>query len=383
MSDDAVGSTATQVLDALVAPERENALLAGAPGIKQILDVTVSETTATIGVRIPAPSDPTRARIEAELREVVLDGAGVNDLTIGWGGEVPDTGHHVDTLPGVKHVVAVASGKGGVGKSTVATNLAVTLADGGADVGLLDADVHGPNAPKLLGLSDWTPETTLDDEIRPRTAHGVSVMSMDFIVGEDDPIIWRGVLVDESLKQLLDDVAWGSLDYLVVDLPPGTGDAHLTMVQYLPISGAVIVTTPQPVAVGDAERSLRGFEQYDVPVVGIVENMSGYECPDCGSTHDIFGAGGARHLSKKWNVTVIGQLPIDPSVHSSGDNSETSPPGIDVPLLGRLQVPQTHKEREQAAGTDPVAVRNDDLRERLDLIAARTATHLASHADDA
>jgi ATP-binding protein involved in chromosome partitioning len=383
MTGDDEASRATQVLDTLVAPERENALLAGATGIEQVLDVSVTGETATVRVRIPAPSDSTRARIEAEFREIVLGVAGVDDLAVAWGGKIPDPGHRVDALPGVKHVVAVASGKGGVGKSTVAANLAVTLADGGADVGLLDADVHGPNAPKLLGLSDWTPETTLDDEIRPRTAHGVSVMSMDFIVGEDDPIIWRGVLVDESLKQLLDDVAWGSLDYLVVDLPPGTGDAHLTMVQYLPISGAVIVTTPQPVAVDDAERALRGFEQYDVPVVGIVENMSGYECPDCGSTHDIFGTGGARDLGEKWNVPVIGQLLLDPSVHTARSDNKASPPGIDVPLLGRLQVPRTRKEREQTEEADPVAVRNSDLRQRLDLIAARTATHLASHADNA
>ncbi|MEF8975261.1 MAG: Mrp/NBP35 family ATP-binding protein [Halapricum sp.] len=383
MSGDNVASRARQVLDTLVAPERENALLAGAAGIEQVLDVSVTEETATVRVRIPAPSDSTRARIKAEFREVVLGVEGVDDLAITWGGEIPDPGRRVEALPGVKHVVAVASGKGGVGKSTIATNLAVTLADGGADVGLLDADIHGPNAPKLLGLSDWTPETTLDDEIRPRTAHGVSVMSMDFIVGQDDPIIWRGVLVDESLKQFLDDVAWGSLDYLVVDLPPGTGDAHLTMVQYLPISGAVIVTTPQPVAVDDAERALRGFDQYDVPVVGIVENMSGYECPDCGSTHDIFGTGGARALGEKWNVPVIGQLPLDPSVHTSRSDDGASPPGIDVPLLGRLRVPQTRKEREQTEETDPVAVRNGDLRQRLDLIAARTATHLASHADNA
>ncbi|WP_265110804.1 Mrp/NBP35 family ATP-binding protein [Halosolutus halophilus] len=341
-------------------------------------DVTVAGETVTVRVRIPVPPGPVRDRLEREIRVAALEVTGVTTVEVVWEPAVPDPGVRIDALSDVKHVVAVASGKGGVGKSTVATNLAVSLARSGSDVGLLDADVYGPNAPAMLGLSDRTPETTLDDRIRPRTAHGVKAMSMDFLVGEDDPVIWRGVLVDDSLKQLLTDVQWGSLDYLVVDLPPGTGDAHLTLTQSLPLSGAVIVTTPQPVAIEDAKRGLRAFDRYDVPILGIVENMSRFDCPDCGSTHEIFDTGGARRLSERFDVPVLGRLPLNPAVGAPNREEDVNPPGIEVPVIGRLDLPRTREEREREELPDPVVIREDagPLRNAFDQICTRTAARI-------
>jgi ATP-binding protein involved in chromosome partitioning len=267
---------------------------------------------------------------------------------------VPPAVQRVDMLPEVEHVVAVASGKGGVGKSTVAANLAVSLADAGASVGLLDADVYGPNAPSLLGLDDTTPQTTRDATIVPREAHGVRVMSMDFVVGEDDPIIWRGPMVDDVLKQLTGDVEWGSLDYLVVDMPPGTGDAQLTLVQHLPVAGCVVVTTPQSVAVDDARRGLEGFAKYDVPVLGVVENMRGFRCPDCDHVEDVFGAGGADALADEFDIPVLGRVPLDPAVGTLSDDDPGH--GVELPVVGRVGLPRTTAERE--GRLPPIALRD-------------------------
>jgi ATP-binding protein involved in chromosome partitioning len=255
----------------------------------------------------------------------------------------------------------------------------VALADAGASVGLLDADVYGPNAPALLGLGERKPDATFEDTIVPREAHGVRAMSMGFVVEEDDPVIWRGPLVDDFVKQLFDDVEWGALDYLVVDMPPGTGDAQLSLVQHLPVTGAVIVTTPQAVAVDDARRGLRGFANYEVPVLGVAENMAGFECPDCGSSHDIFDDGGARRLAEEFGVPVLGQIPIDPAVGtlSTEDEGETER-GIRVPGLGRFQLPRTREERDGANALDPMVVREDggEARTALRLLASRTAARV-------
>jgi len=261
--------------------------------------VDVAGSVAHLAVTIPVPASTVRDRLEDGLRAAVARVDGVDDVEVAWRPNVADPGQRVDILPDVRNVVAVSSGKGGVGKSTVAANLAVALADAGASVGLLDADIYGPNAPSMLGLGDGSPATTPDARIVPREAHGVRVMSMDFVVDEDDPIIWRGPMVDDVPKQLTGDVEWGELDYLLVDMPPGTGDAQLTLVQYLPVAGAVVVTTPQSVAVDDARRGLRAFARYDVPILGIVENMSDFRCPDCGAVHEIFGDGGAAGLAEE------------------------------------------------------------------------------------
>ncbi|MFD1562491.1 Mrp/NBP35 family ATP-binding protein [Haloarchaeobius amylolyticus] len=354
-------------------------LYADLTAIDGISDIVVRDGVASVEISLPLPSEPLREQLAADVVAATETVTGVESVDIDFRASAADPGEHVDMLPDIKNVVAVASGKGGVGKSTIAANLAVALADAGAAVGLLDADVYGPNAPTLLGLDERRPNATTDDEMVPREAYGVRAMSMEFIAGEDDPVIWRGPLVDEFIKQLFGDVRWGELDYLIVDLPPGTGDAHLSLVQHFPIAGAVIVTTPQEVAVDDAARGLVGFARHDTPVVGIVENMAGFECPDCESMHDIFGTGGADDLADQFDVPVLGRVPLEPAVGTpDGDSEPVRPPGIDVPLIGRLELPRTNEERMQSDRAPPLALRDDGgaAREQLRIAATRTAARL-------
>jgi ATP-binding protein involved in chromosome partitioning len=221
----------------------------------------------------------------------------------------------------VKNVIAVASGKGGVGKSTIAVNLAAGLSKLGARVGLFDADVYGPNVPRMVD-ADEHPQATAEETIVPPEKFGMKLMSMAFLVGEDDPVIWRGPMVHKVLTQLVEDVEWGALDYMVLDLPPGTGDTQLTILQTLPLSGAVIVTTPQEVALDDARKGLRMFGKHDTNVLGIVENMAGFRCPDCGSRHDLFGSGGGRAFAAENELPFLGSIPLDPAVRTGGDTGE-------------------------------------------------------------
>ncbi|MEF8914624.1 Mrp/NBP35 family ATP-binding protein [Natronomonas sp.] len=342
------------------------------------LEVSLDGSEATVTVTLPIPSAEVRTAIEREVAESLSELEGVTALECRFEPDPPDDGERVDFIPAVKNVIAVASGKGGVGKSTIAANLAVALADAGADVGLLDADVYGPNAPTMLGLGDRTPDATPEDEMLPREAHGVKVMSMEFIVGEDDPVIWRGPLVDEFVKQLFGDVKWGMLDYLIVDLPPGTGDAQLSLVQHLPVTGAVIVTTPQPVARDDARRSLEGITRYDIPVLGIAENMAGFECHACGSEHAIFDEGGAEQLATEFDVPVLGKIPIDPEIGASqADTDQPEPPGVSIPGIGRLQLPRTRAERERLTTRKPMVAREEgDSRRAFEVLATRTAARI-------
>jgi len=320
------------------------------------LDVAIERDTAHITVTLPVPDERLRRQLERKLQRAAMRESRRN-VEVSWTPSVPDPDVRVDMLPDVASIVAVSSGKGGVGKSTVAANLAVALADTGAAVGLLDADIYGPNAPQMLGVEERTPRTTHEDEIIPWEAHGVRVMSMGFVAGEDDPVIWRGPMVDDALEQLFRDVHWGELDYLVVDLPPGTGDAQLTLVQHLPVTGTVVVTTPQPVAVDNARRGLRGFARYGIPILGIAENMAGFQCPDCGSEHDLFDAGGADSLAAEFDVPVLGRLPLDPAFGTcEPDDDESS--GVSIPLIGRLQLPRTRGQRERETNLPPIAVRD-------------------------
>lgn len=343
------------------------------------LDASVDDGRAIVTVTLPLPPGALRTAVERNVVLAVQQVDGVSTVECRFDPVVPDPGQRVDLIPDVKNVIAVGSGKGGVGKSTVAVNLATALAAADTSVGLLDADVYGPNAPAMLGLGERKPNATRGDQMLPRRAHGVKVMSMGFIIDEDDPVIWRGPLVDEFLKQLFSDVEWGELDYLIVDLPPGTGDAQLSLVQHLPVTGAVIVTTPQPVAVDDARRGLRGFAQYDVPVLGVAENMATFECPDCESEHDIFDTGGAAQLSDEFDVPVLGQIPTDPAIGmlDSGDDAE-SPPGVSIPGIGRLQLPRTRAERERPTNLPPISVRDEGgpTRAAIELLATRTAAQI-------
>jgi ATP-binding protein involved in chromosome partitioning len=219
--------------------------------------------------------------------------------------------------PNLGRVIAISSGKGGVGKSTVAVNLAVALASQGARVGLMDADIYGPNIPLMMGVSQ--PPMVINDRIVPLEAHGVKVISLGVLIDRDQPAIWRGPIIMKIITQFLRDVAWGQLDYFIVDLPPGTGDAQLTLVQATHLTGAIIVTTPQDVSVGDALRGVKMFERVSVPVLGIVENMSWFECPHCGKPSPIFGSGGGERLAREVGLPLLGQIPLYPRVMEGGD----------------------------------------------------------------
>ena len=215
-------------------------------------------------------------------------------------------------------VIAISSGKGGVGKSTVAVNLAVALAASGARVGLMDADIYGPNIPRMMGVTGAPP--VVNEKILPLEAHGVKLISLGMMIEPDQPAIWRGPIVMKIINQFLQDVAWGQLDYLIVDMPPGTGDAQLSLVQATQVDGAVIVTTPQAVSVGDALRGVKMFQRVGVPVLGIVENMSWFECPHCGKPSAIFGSGGGERLAESLELPLLGQVPLYPRVMEGGDD---------------------------------------------------------------
>lgn len=220
-------------------------------------------------------------------------------------------------IPGVKHVIAISSGKGGVGKSTVAVNLAVALSLNGAKVGLLDADIYGPNIPMMMGV-EKTPEQQ-DGKITPAESHGVKLISMGFFVPEDTAVVWRGPMVHTAIQQLFRDVLWGELDYLLIDLPPGTGDAQLTLTQLVSLSGAVTVTTPQEVALHDVRKGMTMFQKVNVPLLGIVENMSFYVCGHCGERTEIFSHGGGERAAEKLGIPFLGRIPIDPAIRIGGD----------------------------------------------------------------
>ena len=220
-------------------------------------------------------------------------------------------------FPELGRIIAISSGKGGVGKSTIAVNLAVTLAKEGKRVGLMDADIYGPNLPRMMGVNE--PPSVIGEKIVPLNAHGVKVISVGFLIDREQPAIWRGPIVMKILGQFLKDVAWGQLDYLIVDMPPGTGDAQLSLVQTTKLAGAIIVTTPQEVSVGDALRGVRMFERVEVPVLGIVENMSWLECPHCGKPMALFGEGGGQRLADEVGLPLLGQVPLYPPVMTGGD----------------------------------------------------------------
>ncbi|WP_266076805.1 Mrp/NBP35 family ATP-binding protein [Haladaptatus caseinilyticus] len=278
-------------------------------------EITVEDGLARVSLALGAPYAPHETEIANRVREVL----GSEGIDVELSARV-DSQHSPEeqVLPGVKNIIAVASGKGGVGKSTVAVNLAAGLSKLGARVGLFDADVYGPNVPRMVA-ADQRPQATEDGNLVPPEKFGVKLMSMAFLVGEDDPVIWRGPMVHKVLTQLWEDVEWGQLDYMVVDLPPGTGDTQLTLLQSVPVTGAVIVTTPQQVALDDAQKGLRMFGKHDTPVLGIAENMSSFRCPDCGNEHDIFGHGGGAAFAEEQDMPFLGGVPLDPAVRTGGD----------------------------------------------------------------
>lgn len=266
---------------------------------------------------LTTPACPLRGRIEQEARQAVLGVAGVERVEIRLDSNVPADGRQRGLLQlPVKNAVAIASGKGGVGKSTVAVNVAVALAQSGAKVGLLDADIYGPNIPTMMGVHQLP--QPVDGKLTPAETHGVRLMSIGFLVKPGQPLIWRGPMLHSAIRQFISDVSWGELDYLIIDLPPGTGDAQLSLAQSIPLSGGVIVTLPQQVSLEDASRGLRMFTELNVPVLGVVENMSYLDLPD-GTRMDIFGQGGGEELARQADVPFLGAIPMDAEVREGGD----------------------------------------------------------------
>ena len=276
------------------------------PGVTSVSAVLTAERASGAGAA-PAPTAPQGADVMQARRQA----AGGRPGTAGTPAAKP-------FVPGVKHIVAVASGKGGVGKSTVAVNLALGLVAEGKRVGLLDADIYGPSVPRMMGIKG-RPEPTEDKRLKPMEAYGLKTMSMGYLVPEDSPMIWRGPMVIGALEQLLRDVAWGELDVLIVDMPPGTGDAQLTMAQRVPLAGAVIVSTPQDIALLDARKGINMFKKVEVPLLGIVENMSTFICPNCNHESHIFGHGGAKAEAEKIGVECLGEIPLHIAIRETSD----------------------------------------------------------------
>tara|TARA_B100000315_G_scaffold249663_1_gene281252 strand:- start:3068 stop:4147 length:1080 start_codon:yes stop_codon:yes gene_type:complete len=284
-----------------------------------VKDIQVDGDAVALSIELTTPACPLKEQIERDIRSAVeaLPGVATLDLKMTGavrGTRVPDSGQ---LLPAVKNVIAVASGKGGVGKSTIAANVAVAMAETGAKIGILDADIYGPNMPKIMGVKERP--TGSDKRIVPPKSYGVKVMSLAFFVTDETALIWRGPMVASTIRQFLTDVEWGELDYLIVDLPPGTGDASLTLAQSIPLSGVIIVTTPQDAALTIATKSLQMFRKLNVPVLGMVENMSYFLCPHCQERTEIFGHGGGQEASKQLDATFLGEVPLDRVIREKGD----------------------------------------------------------------
>ena len=307
-----------------------------------VTGVTVTGTEAVVAVTLGFPVGGYEADLEALLAPVF---AGV-----GWRGTVrvratakivaQAVQGSLKPFPNIKNIVAIASGKGGVGKSTTAANLALALSAQGGRVGLLDADIYGPSQPLMMGLAGERPNTVDGKRIEPLRAYGVEVMSIGFLIDPEQPMVWRGPMVTQALMQLLGDTNWGDLDYLVIDLPPGTGDIQLTLAQRVPVSGAIIVTTPQDIALADARKGLQMFRKVAVPVLGIVENMAMHVCSNCGHEEHIFGAGGGDRMAADYGVPLLGSLPLDIRIREQTDDGRPTvvaePDGRLAAAYGRI-----------------------------------------------
>jgi ATP-binding protein involved in chromosome partitioning len=288
--------------------------------LEMVKSVAIDGSSVAFTIELTTPACPLKDEIEANARREIL-ALGASEVAITWAATVrraaPRTAEQI--LPNVKNVIAVASGKGGVGKSTVSVNLAVALAQAGAAVGLLDADITGPNIPMMLGVEGQPGPSADGKKILPLARHGVKVISIQFFVAEGQPIVWRGPLVGGAIQQFLRDVEWGDLDYLIVDLPPGTSDAQLTLAQSVPLGGAVLVTTPQDVALSDVGKALAMFKRLSVPILGLVENMTAFVCPHCGEVTEIFGRGGGERFCQTHGLDYLGGIPLDVTVRQGGD----------------------------------------------------------------
>jgi ATP-binding protein involved in chromosome partitioning len=287
-----------------------------------VKNLKVEGDKASFTLELTTPACPAKEKLEQEAREAVLGVRGIQSVDIKMTSAVTSGGQGSgkQAIAGVKNIIAVGSGKGGVGKSTVTVNLAVALARSGAKVGLMDADVYGPNVPTMMGVTG-RPQA-MNNRIQPLSNYGVQIMSMGFLTTDDTPLIWRGPMLHSVIQQFVRQVDWGELDYLLVDLPPGTGDVQLTLTQTVPLMGAVVVSTPQDVALQDARKAIRMFRQVRVDILGIVENMSYFQCPKCNERTEIFSHGGGEETARKYEVPFLGEVPLDISIRLGGDSGK-------------------------------------------------------------
>jgi len=294
-------------------------------GAKAIKDIKIDGGKVTVTIVLGFPADGYKPQLTAKLKEIIgsLDGVTDVECNISHKIDAHAVQKGVNAIKGVKNIIAVASGKGGVGKSTTSVNLALALSAEGATVGILDADIYGPSQPRMLGVHQQ-PESTDGKTLEPLRNYDLQAMSIGFLIDEETPMIWRGPMVTQALEQLLNDTQWKDVDYLIVDLPPGTGDTQLTLAQKVPVTGAVIVTTPQDIALLDARKGLKMFEKVEVPVLGIIENMSIHICSNCGHEEHIFGSGGGQRMADQYDVDMLGSLPLDISIRESTDGGKPS-----------------------------------------------------------
>ncbi|HEY2703047.1 MAG TPA: Mrp/NBP35 family ATP-binding protein [Candidatus Dormibacteraeota bacterium] len=319
MAETGVVQAVERALSTVMEPELHKDLMT----LRMVQDIRVDGGTAFMRVVLTTPACPLKDRIQRDIEAAVVGSVpGVERIEITWDANVTATRGIPGRkeIVGVRNVIAVSAGKGGVGKTTVSVNVALALLQAGARVGLLDADVYGPNVPIMLGLTGQ-PEA-MGDRILPLTGYGLKAMSIGLMLKPDQAVVWRGPMLSGAIRQFLYDVDWGELDYLVVDLPPGTGDAQLSLAQSIPLTGAVIVTTPQDVSIADVSRGIQMFRQLKVPVLGVIENMSGYVCAHCGETTEIFGKGGGRDLAGRYRLTFLGEIPLDPRIRIGGGEGQ-------------------------------------------------------------
>jgi len=291
-----------------------------------VQNLEVREGAVRFAINLTTPACPVKDQLKDQAQVAVQRLPWVKEVSVTMtANTAPTRGQGVNTtplIPRVKNVVAVASGKGGVGKSTTSVNLAVALAQTGARVGLMDADIYGPNLPLMMGMKERPNMQGEDGHIEPILRYGIKLVSIGFFLDERKPVIWRGPMVHGAIQQFLRDFEWGDLDYLVIDLPPGTGDAPLSLSQLIPLSGVVIVTTPQDVALQDVAKGMAMFKQLEVPIIGVIENMSYFVCPNCDEKHELFGRGGGERIAETFGVPFLGKVPLQPNVRSGGDEGQ-------------------------------------------------------------
>jgi ATP-binding protein involved in chromosome partitioning len=290
---------------------------------KTVKNIAIDGGKVTLDVVAGYPNKGFADEYAAMLKDKLtsLDGVSEADVNVSFKVVSHGVQKGVSTLDNVKNIIAVASGKGGVGKSTVSVNLALALSAEGATVGILDADIYGPSQPRMLGVTAQ-PESKDGNSLEPMTSYDLQAMSIGFLIDEETPMIWRGPMVTQALEQLLKDTRWNDLDYLIIDLPPGTGDTQLTLAQKVPVSGAVIVTTPQDIALLDARKALKMFEKVEIPVLGVVENMSTHICSNCGHEEHIFGEGGGKNMAEQYDVDFLGSIPLDGKIREDADGGK-------------------------------------------------------------